>query len=503
MRDARSIRAKAGGGALAAAGALGIAGLLTASPWPGMAAILLLALAGRARASAKDPSGSDAAPVGTREALHPVSGLQTREPLLARMAADGCGTLGVIVFKDYDRLCAFDPEAGDRVLRALAARAAAMLPPTRTVAHVDRGHLAIWADGATPPAAAERELHAAVYALGTAVVDDARDILPEVALRCLRFDGAAETPDVALARTIAAFAVAELASGATAPADQADLARTRFVLEQDLRQAIARGELQLRFQPLIDAGESRVCGAEALLRWERAGGAVSPSRFVPIMEAAGLAREIGLWVLNAALAASADWAHQGLSGLTVAVNVSGQQMNDADLPAVVGRVLARHGRPPEALEIELTESVALGDAGQAARLVEALRAQGVAVAIDDFGTGFSSLSTMRRLAFDKIKIDREFVTDVHRRPESQAICQSVIALGRGLGIRVLAEGVEQRAEVDWLRRHGCRYFQGYHFAAPLAGPAFVRFAADHAALAELLPNDAPALRHQIVKRLSA
>ncbi|KQT34718.1 hypothetical protein ASG29_00700 [Sphingomonas sp. Leaf412] len=478
---------------------MGVAGAAVDSAWPGLAAVAALAALSWRR-PAPAAATPDAPPIAPpREEVHPVSGLPTREPLLATMAADARGTLGVLAFRDYDRLCAFDPQAGDRVLRVLADRVRAMLPPSRTIAHVDRGHLAIWIDAALAPDAAERELKAAVYALGTLVADDSGAILPEVALRHVAFDRAAETADVALARTIASFAVVDL-DGDAAPAQQVIQARDRFLLEQDLRQALARAELRLAYQPLIDAGEGRVCGAEALLRWDRAGGAVPPAQFVPIMESAGLARDIGLWVMNAALRQTADWAQPGLSPLRIAVNVSGQQMTDDDLPAVVARMLARHGIPADALEVELTESVALDDTGQAARLVRALRTQGVAVAIDDFGTGFSSLSTMRRLTFDKIKIDREFVTDVHRRRESQAICQSVIALGRGLGIRVLAEGVEQRAEVEWLRRHGCRYFQGYYFSRPLAPADFASFAADTGRLAILLADDVASLRRDIVAR---
>ena len=121
---------------------------------------------------------------------------------------------------------------------------------------------------------------------------------------------------------------------------------------------------------------------------------------------------------------------------------------------------------------------------------------GVKLAVDDFGTGYSGFSSLRALTFDKIKIDREFVSDVDRRPDSQAICHSIIALGRGLGIRVLAEGVERRAEYEWLRRHGCAHFQGYYFGAPMDGAAFADFAADRAGLAQLLRLDAGSNRIQ-------
>jgi EAL domain-containing protein (putative c-di-GMP-specific phosphodiesterase class I) len=431
---------------------------------------------------------------------HAVTGLPTREPLFQRMDADGAGMLAVLAFRDYDRLCAFDPALGDRVLTELTARIGTMLPPTRFVAHVDRGHVAIWRGGAGDT----NELDALVYALGERIVEGEREILPEVALRQIAVDVARTRPPAALARALASFSSPAGVTAADDGTDVGDIARDRFLLEQDLRQAIGRGELLLHFQPLIDAAEVQVCGAEALLRWRHpTRGMVSPARFIPVMEAAGLSHEIGLWALNAALREARGWRAAGLGELRVAVNVSAHQLIGADLRTLIERTLARHSLGPDALEIELTESVAMGDGDTAATLFAGLRALGVRIAIDDFGTGFSSFSTLRTLAFDKIKIDREFVTDVPDRRDSQAICQSVIALGRGLGTSVLAEGVEQAAEYAWLREHGCDHFQGYYFSPPLPGADFIAFVRDSARLARLLAVGPDALRIQITERLSA
>ena len=155
------------------------------------------------------------------------------------------------------------------------------------------------------------------------------------------------------------------------------------------------------------------------------------------------------------------------------------------------RQLHNHSLDPACLEIELTEGVASTDDPELARLLSTIRALGVKIAIDDFGTGYSSFSTLRQLAFDKIKIDREFVTNVHLRPASQAICQSIIALGRGLDIRVLAEGVETVEEYRWLFKHGCRHFQGYYFSRPLSAADFLAFVEDRARLADLLQSPLP------------
>lgn len=435
---------------------------------------------------------------------HPVSGLPVREALLAQMNADQVGMLGAIAFADFERLSAFDVALAERAFAVATDRLRRMLPADRFAAQVDRGHIGLWIGG-VDEAAFRAELDAIGYALGEAIELDGQQLDPQIKIRSARFEASAGMDaQTFLARTLASFALPADAIGtAQAPVvDYADLARDRYALEQDLRRAIERRELSLAYQPLIDAGEGRVCGAEALLRWahpER--GPVSPARFVPIMEAIGLASEIGLWVLNGAVREAQGWRTRGLSGLRVAVNVSSLQLERDDLPLLVQRTLQHHDLPATALEIELTESVATSDADHCRRIFESLRAMGVKLAVDDFGTGYSGFSSLRALTFDKIKIDREFVTDVDRRRDSQAICHSIIALGRGLGIRVLAEGVERRAEYEWLRRHGCQHFQGYYFGAPMDGADFADFASDHAGLTRLLRLDAGPNR--IHERLSA
>ncbi len=417
---------------------------------------------------------------------HPVSGLPTREPLLARMAADGAGVLGGVAFADYDRLSAFDPALANRVLLALVSRIVRMVSAERLVAHVDRGQLAIWFGPEVDPAKATAAMHAIGYALGDTVADGAREIVPDVIVREVRHARDA-TPQVSLFRVLSAFALPDGASAQVAAIDPVAVARERYLLEQDLRQAVARDEFVLHFQPLIDADRGCVSGAEALIRWRPpVHGLVPPTRFVPIMESAGLADEVGLWALNAAVREAKGWRLGGLGALTVAVNVSGRQLEDEALPVLLARTLERHALDASAMELELTESVALGDGARAAALFEAVRALGVRIAIDDFGTGYSSFSTLRSLGFDKIKIDREFVCHVDARRDSQAICRSMIALGEGLGISVLAEGVERPEELAWLRRNGCRHFQGYLFSEPLPAADFARFVRDGAALAARL-----------------
>jgi EAL domain-containing protein (putative c-di-GMP-specific phosphodiesterase class I)/GGDEF domain-containing protein len=439
---------------------------------------------------------------------HPLSSLPTREPLIARIRKDidsgvASAMLAIFEFADFDRLNAFDSDTAECALMTLADRVSRMTGPNRMVAHVDRARLAVWLPHEDLEQAM-RQIEAIGYALGDAITDAGAPLLPEIRTGVARLPLDGTSGAALLTRAFAQITLADVTGPASTdvPLDTAAIARHAFALEQDLRQAIARNQFELRFQPLIDAAARRVCGAEALLRWRHPDrGMIMPAVFIPVVEQAGLSEEIGLWVLNAACREARSWRRRGLSGLSVAVNLSAQQLQRDDLATLIERTVARHGLAPSALEIELTESVAAGDFAHTRAFFADLRALGVAVAIDDFGTGYSSLGYLKKLPFDKLKIDREFVTHVDQRPDSQAICQSIIALGRGLGIRVLAEGIERREEYDWLRRHGCTLFQGFYFAQPLEADAFTGFVRNRTHLAGLVGITPPDLQTRINDRM--
>lgn len=432
--------------------------------------------------------------------VHSVTGLPTREILFEKMAADACGTLIVLACRDYDRLCTFDPVLGERVLLLIVARLRAMLAASRMIAQIDRAHFAVWLGPDVSEASAAAEAKAMLYALSNRLVEDDREILPGIALRSTRFDAGQRTPQAAVSAALSAFAVAAGGHHENISVDAVLAANTKeqFALEQDLRQAIVRGELHMAFQPLFDAEKGRVCGAEALIRWKHpVHGNIAPARFIPVMEAAGITQEFSLWALNHALREARAWRAAGCMDLRVAVNLSGRDLEVEALPSMIERTLVRHNLAPGALEIELTESVALADGDRAASFCRALRGLGVAVAIDDFGTGYSSLGALRALRFDKLKIDRSFVTQVDQQRDSQAICSALLALGRGLGISVLAEGVETAAEYAWLRAQGCRFYQGYHFSRPLSSADFVAFVRDPARGQDLACPMAPVLLERL------
>lgn len=434
---------------------------------------------------------------------HGITRLPTREPLIEAIAAhDEGGVLGIVELCDFDRLCAFDIALADQVLNDVAARLLRMVGDARFLAHVDRARFAIWYGGSSD-GMARQEFDAICYALRSRIQLGEIDMLPQIRAACVIQDQVPFEPAALLARTIAALSDSRAPQISVHGGQAMDIARRSFLLEQDLRQAVARNELELWFQPFIDATTARTCGAEALLRWRHPQhGLIAPNQFIPIMEIAGLADEIGLWTLNAGCREAREWARQGLGAVKVAINLSAHQLEGSDLDRIVERTLQRHDLPAHCLELELTETVAAVDSAEATRLFGKLRAMGVSISIDDFGAGYSSLSYLKKLKFDKLKIDREFVTDVDRQGDSQAICQSIIALGRGLGIAVLAEGVERPEEYAWLRRHGCDLFQGFYFSRPLEAAAFPAFARDRETVRRLTDLTPVALQRRLTKSVS-
>ncbi|WFM70701.1 EAL domain-containing protein [Halomonas sp. CKK8] len=250
------------------------------------------------------------------------------------------------------------------------------------------------------------------------------------------------------------------------PAMQAQL-HARARLEADLRQALARDEFLLHYQPQVDA-DRRMIGVEALLRWQHPErGMVSPGEFIPLAEENRLIMPIGGWVLQAACRQLVAWAGDPASAdLTISVNVSPQQFREADFVEQVLATLARTGARPERLKLEVTESLFVHDRDEARETMRRLREHGVTFALDDFGTGYSSLSYLKRLPLDQLKIDQSFVRDLLEDEASAAIVASTIALSESLQLEVIAEGVETEAQRAWLVAHGCHAFQGYLFGRP-------------------------------------
>jgi EAL domain-containing protein (putative c-di-GMP-specific phosphodiesterase class I) len=244
-----------------------------------------------------------------------------------------------------------------------------------------------------------------------------------------------------------------------------------IALEQRLRGALAKGELSLHYQPQMALEDDSLCGVEALLRWHSAEfGSVSPVEFIPLAEDTGLILPIGAWVIRTACAQARAWQDAGLAPVRVAVNVSAHQFVTGNVATLVRAALAETGLQARWLAIELTESVLMKEAELAMRQIGELRAMGVIVALDDFGTGFSSLSYLSRFALDKIKIDQSLVRHITADAKSAAIATATIGLAHGLGLTVVAEGVETAEQLAFLRQSDCDEIQGYLFGRPMPAP---------------------------------
>ncbi len=253
----------------------------------------------------------------------------------------------------------------------------------------------------------------------------------------------------------------------------------RLQLESNLRQALARRELRLEFQPLVDTDDEQIVGAEALLRWRNPHlGRVSPQDFIPVAEDTGLIVPIGEWVLESACRQAKNWSQLHGRALRVAVNISARQLRpDAGLVDAVRSALERSGLPASSLELEVTEGVLLDDHATAATILGRLHYMGVRLAIDDFGTGYSSLRYLREFPFDVLKIDRSFVQDLDGLDDNSPLLRAIIAMAGGLELEVVGEGVETAGQLAALRRMGCRLVQGYLYKRPLPARELARLLA--------------------------
>jgi len=255
-------------------------------------------------------------------------------------------------------------------------------------------------------------------------------------------------------------------------------ARSAYTLQMEsaLRRVLERNQLLLHFQPQLSLPDNRLIGVEALLRWQHPElGMIAPADFIPIAEESGQILPIGEWALRTAVQQMKAWMDAGLAPMTMAVNLSAVQFRHPQLPERVAQILDEMKLPPQYLELELTESVAMDDAPAAIAIMDLLHARGVRMSIDDFGTGYSSLSYLKRFKVHRLKIDQSFVHDIGEDPEDRAIVSAIISLAKSLGLYTIAEGVETEAQLAFLREQGCNEVQGYYFSKPMPADAFEAF----------------------------
>ena len=404
-----------------------------------------------------------------------------------------------LMFLDLDRFKHINDslghDIGDKLLVAVAQVLGSCVRDTDSVAHSSEGVLRLGGDEFTilvedleSPAPVALIARRILEALGCAFTIGDHELYISASVGITMFvndgtdlDGLIKQADLAMYRS------KELGRDTFFffDADLNQEAGARHVLETKLRRALERDEFRLHYQPKADMATGRVTGVEALLRWQPAGEAlVGPDQFIPLLEETGLIVPVGAWAFREACAQMMRWQHDGMRPITLAVNLSDRQFRQQDLLGHIAQVLKETGFCASRLEIELTESMLIADTHAVLQIMEGLHTMGVRIAIDDFGTGHSSLSYLKRFNVDTLKIDRSFVKDTPDDAEDSAIAIAVIALGHGLRLKVVAEGVETPAQLEFLRAQGCDEVQGYLLSRPVDADAFARWFA----MRELAPQ---------------
>ena len=390
--------------------------------------------------------------------------------------ADRYGRLMTVVFINLDGFKLVNDslgrKAGDELLKVMAARMSECLRGVDTVVRTGGDEFVVVlydrpGDGTEIAPALQRLLDA--IALPVQIDCQAVQVTGSMGVATYPADGA--DADALVMNADAAMYRAK-ASGRNNfqfyAAEMNGTSRHRLAMREGLRHAIARGELHLAYQPKVDLRSGEVIGVEALIRWQHPErGLVSPTEFIPLAEETGLIVPIGEWVLRTACFQHMAWQRAGLPAFGVSVNVSARQFRERTLIEQVARALADSGLEAMFLELELTESLIMEDLESALLSMKALQAMGVQLSIDDFGTGYSSLSALKRFPIARLKIDRAFVRDIPDDDEDKAIAKAIISLGHELNLKVIAEGVENEQQLEFLRANGCDEMQGYLFSPPV------------------------------------
>jgi diguanylate cyclase (GGDEF)-like protein/PAS domain S-box-containing protein len=371
-------------------------------------------------------------------------------------------------FKEVNDL--FGHSAGDKVLQTVALRISAVLGERQMMARLGGDEFAILMPDVANPAAASRLAETILETLRTPGDAPETQISTSIGIALCPDD--ATDRQVLLTHADTALHRAKTEGRNTYRFFEAKMGaevRERLMLEHDLRHAIARDELRLVYQPQQEIQSGKIIGFEALLRWKHpTHGEISPAVFIPIAEESGAILQIGDWVLKTACREAASWTQP----LKIAVNVSTAQLYNAKFVQELHQTLLEAGLSPRRLEIEITETALVRDFNRALSMLRQVKALGICIAMDDFGTGYSSLSNLRAFPFDRIKIDGSFIKSVNSNGQAATIVRAVLGLGRGLGLPVLAEGVETDAELQFLQDELCDEVQGYLLGRPAAIGSF-------------------------------
>jgi diguanylate cyclase (GGDEF)-like protein len=436
------------------------------------------------------PGGADPYARGSRAsaAIDNLTGLPTRLFFERRLqaAAKKCDAKRAslaVLFIDLDGFKpvndTFGHSSGDRVLEQVGRRLNGIARRAGIAARVGGDEFLLLAVGISKADTA-RLAERLIDALSEPYRIEGREVAISCSVGIARYPDACE-PSKLIARADAAMYAAKRAGGSRhcfyAPEMDADV-QQNFDLLRDLRQALANDELELFFQPKVDARSGKVTAAEALLRWNHPMlGMVMPGQFVPLAERSGLIGPLGNWVVEAACKQARGWRDKGLR-MRVAINLSAHQMRQDDIADRIADALARHRIHPSLLTCEITESAAMEDTGATQETFRRLGEMGTHLSIDDFGTGYSSLSYLRQLPAEELKIDASFVKDVDHSTDARAVVDAVVKLAHALGLKVVAEGVETARQRKVLVELGCDELQGFLFAKPMSARALLLWAID-------------------------
>ena len=410
-----------------------------------------------------------------------LTGLPNRTLLAERLAravvrARRHDTRVAVLFLDLDRFKDVNDSlghaAGDRILKAAAARLLTTVRETDTVARLGGDEFTVVLEDLSSIAIAEEVAQKILVAFGEPLELDGRGdvvISPSIGISLYPDHGLVPTDLLKFADTAMYEAKDRGRNTYQFYTEAMDAeAKRRANMIAALRKALDRGEFRLVYQPRLSLVDGHITGVEALLRWHSEEiGEIPPTVFIPVAEETGLILPIGEWVLREACATLRRWRHHGLDDLGMSINVSVLQILRGDLPALLEDVLATAGVPADRIELEVTESMVMANAEQTTAVLHRIKELGVSLAIDDFGTGYSSLVYLKRLPIDTLKIDKEFIGDITTDPDDEAITATVITMAHSLGLNVVAEGVETVEQLNYLREQGCDEVQGFWLSPPL------------------------------------
>jgi diguanylate cyclase (GGDEF)-like protein/PAS domain S-box-containing protein len=431
--------------------------------------------------------------MSTWQAQHdPLTKLPNRTLFRERLSAALLGergekVAGAVLSLDLDRFKRVNEslghQAGDQLLMQVAHRLALSIRDSDTVARIGSDEFAVIMAEAADVEAVETSARKLLEAMAEPFQVEDSECVISASLGVALFPIDGDAADELIRSADSAMHEAKSAGGGVCKFFESalndEIAR-RLEIENRLRVAVRQEALELHYQPILSADGTTLVGAEALCRWHDADhGNVSPGEFIPVAEASGLIVPMGVWILEEASRQACRWRASGLPDFRVSVNVSNRQLQRPEDVDALLEAIERHD--PAGLTIEITESLLMRDTDLTARFIEQARTLGARIALDDFGTGYSSLSYLRSYRIDTLKIDKSFVDHIESNNSDLSLVATIISMGRTLGMKTVAEGVENAQQVKYLQTLGCDYVQGYHFCRPLPRAEAERFFADHRA----------------------